>query len=194
MFERESGDESPHSKTVDQALHSGDLRLKFDWRGDRFGHLIEQHIAGEWQVVLESLEGLPDEDWPPSPVLQGLHIEHRSTGAVALLVGKAGQNHWSASIEPLSNQGGFQFDIACRVQQPPQRLGNEYRSADCPAKPTIRVTALSPATICEWVVHDQIKVWHIRRVEVTSEYPSTMRWQYTIAHETVSRDSNEPRC
>ena len=180
MFEKESGDKSPHSSARDQSLDSGDLRLKFFWRGDRFGHRIEQYIAGEWQVALESLEGSPDEPWPPSPALQSLHIEHRNTGPIALLVGKAGTSHWSASIEPLPHQAGFQFDIACRVQQLPQRLGSDYRPAKCPAKPMIRVTTTSQETICEWVRHEHSNVWRIRPVEATAEYPSTIRWRYTI--------------
>jgi hypothetical protein len=172
---------------IDQALESGSLRVTFHWRGDRYGHRVERQTAGKWQVVLESREGSPDEAWPPSPVLQTLHIERRATGPVALLVGKAGQSHWSASIEPLSNQAGFQFDIACRVQQPLQQLGSAYQSAATDATPIVNVTATRQEGLCELAVHKQSSVLRIRPLELPADYPSTIRWRYrAIPHATAA--------
>jgi hypothetical protein len=36
----------------------------------------------------------------------------------------AGKSHWSASIEV--SDSTLIFDVACRVQQPPERLGSSY--------------------------------------------------------------------
>ena len=164
-----------------QAIESGDLRVVFQWRGDRYGHAIEQRVAGVWQVVLDSVEGSPDEDWPPSPVLQSLHIEHRPEASVALLVGKAGTSHWSASVEPLRAQAGFQFDIACRVHEAPHRLGTTYQWTDRRTNPNVQISALSLEAACELVQQPESSVWQIRPAAVKRDYPSTIRWRYLIS-------------
>jgi hypothetical protein len=180
VIEKESGDPGapePHSKVLD----CGDLRVAFYWRGDRFGHFIEQHIGGKWCTVLESLEGSPDDVWPPSPTLQSLHIERRASGPVALLVGKSGANHWSASIELLAARLAMQFDIACRVQSPPQRLGTVYRCADSSSRRIVQVDALPQDAICEFVELHEMRGWHVQPFAAPSEYPCTIRWRYTIS-------------
>jgi hypothetical protein len=172
VFEKESGDKSPHS------IVAGELRVVFDRRGDRYGHRIERRIDGVWHVAIESLEGSSNEDWPPSPPLQTLHIERRATGPVALLVGKAGTSHWSASIEPLADQAGFQFDIACRVLQPPRQLISTYQSDANGERPIVDVSAISQEALCESAAHERSTVVRIRPIELAAEYPSTIRWRY----------------
>jgi hypothetical protein len=164
-----------------QAIESGDLRVVFQSRGDRHGHSIERRVDGEWRLVLESIEGSPDEDWPASPALQSLHIEHRPNAPVALLVGKAGTSHWSASVEPFNSQHSLQFDIACRLQQPPQRLGSAYRVAGSRSHRIVQVSATSRETACELVEQPENGQWQVRPATVTSDYPSTIRWRYRIS-------------
>jgi hypothetical protein len=176
VVEKKSRDKSPHSKVID----CGDLRVAFEWRGDRYGHCVQQQIGGVWHSVLESCEGSAAEDWPPSPALQNLHIEHRETGSVALLVGKSGTSHWSASVELLAARLAMQFDIACRVQAPPQHLGTVYRCADRSSRPTVQVAALPQDAICEFVELQEISSWHIQPFSAPSHYPCTIRWRYTI--------------
>ena len=45
-------------------IESGELRVVFAWRGDRYGHAIQRRMDGDWRTVLESVEGCPDDDWP----------------------------------------------------------------------------------------------------------------------------------
>jgi hypothetical protein len=163
-----------------QAIECGDLRVVFQWRGDRYGHAIEQRIAEHWKLVLESVEGSPDEEWPRSPVLQSLHVEHRPDGPVSLLVGKAGTSHWSASIESLHAGAGFHFDIACRVQHPPRRLGNAYRYADSLTAPTVHISASVEEPRCRVVPDPDRGICQIEPIVVLSDYPVTIRWRYTI--------------
>jgi hypothetical protein len=177
VFEKESGDKSPHSTVLD----CGALRVAFDWRGDRYGHRVEQQIGGEWRPALESVEGSTNEDWPPGPPLQSLHIERRGAGHVALLVGKAGISHWSASIEPIGSRSAIQFDIACRIQRPPGRLGSIYRLARSSDQPIVQVAALPQDAICQFVEHQEMSSWHIRPLATSSEHPCTIRWRYTIS-------------
>jgi len=105
------------------------LRVEFVWRGDRYGHVISAVIGGQTELLLESLEGTPADDWPPSPPLQSLHRERLPDGRTALLlVGAAGRSHWSASVEALA-EPRLIFDIACRHSGRPLWLGSQYQRA-----------------------------------------------------------------
>jgi hypothetical protein len=117
------------------------LRVEFIWRGDRYRHLISVvDVNGQTTPLLESVEGTPSDDWPPSPPLQSLSIAKLSDGRhAALLVGMAGGSHWSASVEPMPGEAELLFDLACRHSKPPARLGSRYRRlSDGPEKATIR--------------------------------------------------------
>jgi hypothetical protein len=105
------------------------LRVDFIWRGDRYGHVISLiDVAGQPHPLLESIEGAPTDAWPPSPPLQSLSIETLTGGRrAALLVGSAGRSHWSASIEPSTDDAALHFDIACRHAATPHCLGSRYR-------------------------------------------------------------------
>jgi len=106
------------------------LRVEFTLRGDRYGHVISAVSAGGSEVLLQSIEGTPADDWPPSPPLVNLHRETLPNGRTALLlVGAAGRSHWSASIEAVPNEAKLVFDLACRPGERPLRLGNEYLAA-----------------------------------------------------------------
>jgi hypothetical protein len=105
------------------------LRVQFLWRHDRFGNVISVvNAGGESIALLESVEGTPEDHWPPSPPLQSLSIETLSDGRrAALLLGMAGGSHWSASVEPSSGEAALTFDLACRSARQPGILGSRYR-------------------------------------------------------------------
>jgi hypothetical protein len=104
------------------------LRVEFVWHGDRYRHLIAvARPDGSSMPCFESVEGGAADPWPPSPPLQSLSIETLPDGRrVALLVGMAGNCHWSASIEPSASGRSLVFDIACRVAGPNPILGSQY--------------------------------------------------------------------
>jgi hypothetical protein len=104
------------------------LRLVFKWHVDRYCHAISIiSRPGTIMPLLDSMEGLADDEWPSSPPLQTLSIENLTDGrTAALLVGMAGRSHWSASIEPINGQAKLVFDLACRHPRLPQWLGNRY--------------------------------------------------------------------
>lgn len=103
--------------------------LTFTREGDRIvQRVVVDSGSPSEQIVLESSEGTPADAWPASSPLQSLSIEELTPGApVALLVGMAGKSHWSASIERLSSNNGWRWDIACRVSVAPDFLGSTYR-------------------------------------------------------------------
>jgi hypothetical protein len=115
----------------DHLLEAAGLRVRFFWHGDRFAHDVWIHDAGQWICALQSVEGSPEDDWPPSPPFQSLNIEPRNDDRfVALLVGMAGKSHWSASAAIDLLLPCVHFDVACRVPAAcAPRLSSAYRTA-----------------------------------------------------------------
>ena len=148
------------------------LRVVFTWRGDRFGHAISAiHADGAQEILLESQEGTPADDWPPSPPLQNLHRETLADGRAALLlVGAAGRGHWSASVEAANDQPRLVFDLACRVDAAKGWLGSRYR--------------IHPSASARVVIEaDDAEVnWFDRSVNIMPRTiePPTMRWTYKV--------------
>ena len=120
------------------------LRIRFTRERDRYAHaILAVEPSGREHLLLESVEGTPEDEFPPSPPLQSLSIEELAPGRrAALLVGMAGRSHWSASIEAVPGIAALVFDIACRVANDPSllyartsgpvSLFSHYRSAECP--------------------------------------------------------------
>jgi hypothetical protein len=98
---------------------------------DRYGHVIAtvQNAGQSTEKVVPQLlssEGMGADGWPKSAPLQGLSIESRPKGSVALLVGMSGQSHWSASVEAIAGQNKLIFDVACRVATSDWHLSSFY--------------------------------------------------------------------
>jgi hypothetical protein len=119
------------NQSGEQILEGAGLQVGFDFRGDRLGHEIRLADGSAWLAALRSVEDSPTADWPSSPPLQSLHFETSAEhGQVALLVGMAGQSHWSASVKIGSSEGKLHFDIACRVRGPRSGLlGSRYQTS-----------------------------------------------------------------
>lgn len=120
---------SNSSKSVDAAplLAAGNLQLRITTLHDRHGHAIEANINGSLVTLLESIEGDASQAWPTSPALQSLDITELDSGPVALLVGMAGRNHWSASYEARTSEEALILDWACRTTGEPGQLWTTYR-------------------------------------------------------------------
>jgi hypothetical protein len=159
----------------DQGIEAGDLRVVFHWCGDRYGHTIERRIDGQWRALLESVEGAPDDLWPPSPPLQSLHIESRPDGPVALLVGMAGKSHWSASVEA-KGADGLVFDLACRTNENTTRLGSSYLLLQGEANRCIMLCAGSNETTVRMRTSGE---WNVSPLEA-ERWPTTARWSYSV--------------
>lgn len=115
---------------VETILSAARWQVVFRRDGDRFAHEIRWLAAsGEAHVLLASQEGAAQDDWPPSPPLQELHLERRSDDlTVALLVGMAGSSHWSLVVEAYAREERLVFEAACRVHGAPNLLGSRYRA------------------------------------------------------------------
>jgi hypothetical protein len=159
------------------AIECGDLRVVFRWRGDRYGHTVERRMDGTWRTLLESIEGSPDDAWPPSPALQTVHIERRPGGPVALLVGQAGSSHWSASVDAVQDHRGLVFDLACRIMQRADRMGSAYRVLQADMSSLISFSAGSSDAVVS--THREAD-WTISPANVVNP-PATAQWRYLIS-------------
>ena len=160
------------------------LRVRFTRLTDRYAHAIfAVEPSGQEHLLLESVEGTPNDDWPPSPPLQSLSIEELSIGRrAALLVGMAGRSHWSASIEPVPGKAALAFDIACRVAAPQSvALGSTYlqpRSPDAALRSSIQMHGTDDSTAC--VIESQPELIFIKPGRILLS-GATARWQYRVA-------------
>jgi hypothetical protein len=107
-------------------LTAGRTELAFRWVGDRWEHRVK--VDGE--LVAQSVEGTTDGDdpkWPASPVFVELSQLVIGGRPAILAVGLAGRSHFSASVVPApALPDTLLFEIACRLQEEPMRLGSTY--------------------------------------------------------------------
>src|SRR5262245_61442427 len=160
------------SEVLEAAGRYGEsLRVEFLWRGDRYGHVISAaDDAGDFVPLLESLEGTPADDFPPSPPLQNLHRETLPGGRPALLlVGAAGRSHWSASVE--AQDAGLSFDFACRHSGPASWLGCRYRTFSG-AKSRLSIDAEGCRIACQ---ENEVEIC------ARAGASATARWRFTVS-------------
>lgn len=158
-------------------LEADGLRVVFFRRGDRYAQRVESFddATQQWQPALESLEGEPGDEWPPSPPFQQLHVERRASGPVVLLIGMAGKTHWSAAVEVAADRQSITFDVAARVQFLPQRVGSEYFVSP---EEAARRTRTSPVHI-DTNLNSSRDEWRIEPPNA-SAIPATMAWNYAL--------------
>lgn len=184
------------------------LRVRFFWQGDRYIHRIESVKGHSARVLLESLEGDHESEWPASPALQHVNVSwirsDHEQGHVAMLVGASGKSHWSMCVavrdrECEARDGGrgdteLFFDIACRTPHSAGWLGSSYRALAGPAAFSERLNcAFVPADGPGCVVvpegaeleMDTTGAWPpILRCAAmgtkSPESPTTVRWRYAV--------------
>ena len=182
------------------------LGVQFKWLDGQYGHSVSVDRRGSCTLLLESLEGGDDNDWPPSPPIQEISdctIESDANRGEALLfVGAAGHSHWAMTltirdhwIDPVARtQPEIVFDVACRVSELPAWLGTSYRVlcgqvAVSEKLQQARVPADAPACL---IIGENANVkletatgaYPIVRCEApaasTTSLPDTVRWRYAM--------------
>ncbi|MFC1757330.1 hypothetical protein ACFL2H_00995 [Planctomycetota bacterium] len=181
-----------NSQTQSITSKNGRSRVNFAWSGDRFSHTIDRrNEEGAWETILRSVEGTPDDSWPPSPPFQEVESHVVGNGLTCLLaVGRAGSSHWSASVEEIQDdlrsedETRFRFDVACRLKSSESILGSTYElnqslsqenSSDTIYKDTQgkRIELTSDA-----IVTDNAKSLAVRPQSTHDTKPATARWVY----------------
>jgi hypothetical protein len=157
----ELGDESYIESIGDDGVG---LFVGFARRLDRVGHVVSLVEGEKCTPLFASLEGDDQDDWPPSPPLQEVHIEKRDKNLVAMLVGMAGDSHWSVAMDPMAGGVGITVAVACRLKQHPVQIGSRYGNL---------IEGLSPQTDSEGRIVWQLGE-HRVAIEVVSlsEYPT----------------------
>lgn len=169
-------------------LATAGWRLEFRLNGGRFEHVVCRLKGGRFVELIRSLEGPEQHEWPVSPPFQELQVQRSPSGVhAALLVGRAGRSHWSASIELVEAADLVRFDVAGRIHEQPSWLGScytlnqawklvggalllggearlvadslEVQEPQSPGTPAILRLAASPAP---------------------PPYPQTVRWKYSL--------------
>jgi hypothetical protein len=165
-------------------LKCGSLMVTFQKRGDRYHHQIARTFVDIVNVIYGTREGTDDELWPPSPVLQSLHIEFRPAGVeAALLVGTAGRSHWSMSVETDPSKDRLLFDVACRIHDPPQWLGSTYHIAAASPSNQLKFTSChtdSAAPACEIHIDESKGTVRIAPFIASQGGSQTIRWSYSV--------------
>jgi hypothetical protein len=161
-------------------IENGGIAVEFFRSGDRVAHRVL--LKGD--LVAESVEGTPFDDWPLSPPFQEVHFEERDPdGRIALLVGMAGRSHWSASVA--AEGDGIRWDIACRVREAPTWLGAAYQIAGALSIAATSATVTTPAGSRLQFTGDT--AWESRDARLqlsvplpTEKFPQTLVWQYAV--------------
>ncbi len=169
-------------------LASAGWRLEFHLHGGWLGHVVHRHTASGPVELIRSLEGFETHAWPLSPPFQELHVQQPAPGVLAaLLVGRAGRSHWSASIELVETADLVRFDVACRIHERPAWLGSCYvlnqawRLVD-----GALLLAGEASLVADLMDVDKAqgtttpaRLW-IPAPQIPQPYPQTVRWQYSL--------------
>ena len=171
------------------------LRTSMEWRNDRFAHVVDWVAGDQVFRLLESVEGSEEDCWPPSPALQDLSVEQRTQSRqVGLMVGMAGNSHWSISVENDPPQRLLIFDVACRVAGDPGPLGSQYKSR-VPIKIIDPIEKIAECSVAGRKCYIQIESTgrgevdqldvkgldvNITPTEDPESWPATVRWKYRI--------------
>ena len=181
-----------NSKTQSITSRNGSLRINFVWSNDRFAHTIEWLCeAGNWEPLLSSVEGTPDDAWPPSPPFQEVEPHVGRSGLTCLLaVGLAGTSHWSASIEEILQEGQpdsecrIRFDVACRLKRSASTLESTYQiSHSLHRDASERMAYTGPngrqvRLVSTSEVEAGSSTIAVRPQPMTTAEPTTVRWMY----------------
>lgn len=121
-----------------QIIDAADLRIAFEYCGDRWRHTVLLRGGSGWTPLLTSVEGTPAEAAPSSPAFQELRLENIESampgreafrGRVVQLFGQSAKDVYSAAVEVDQEHGTIEFDVALRSKRP-ERLsgvGSTYR-------------------------------------------------------------------
>ena len=137
-------------------LTHGDWRLTFERTADRWRHRLLVQKAGTWLEFWASREGASDQDWPPSPAFQDLHLQPIDDDCIEVqLVGQAGKKHYSGVVRWELSQQQLFWDLAVHLPGvPEQPIGSHYRLQssvvgesfeveEIPGQPPLEVTQTS---------------------------------------------------
>ena len=150
------------------------VRAEFYFVNDRFHHTLFRVKAGALISSLESVEGSPTDDFPPSPPFSELHQQDETL----FLTGATVTGHWSMSVQPIDRV--LLFDIACRVKQHPTWLGSTYQPAETNEHHDILNIELLPDADCQLQLDENSQLALGCSTPSEVKAPVTYRWRYRV--------------
>lgn len=117
-------EQSPHCLIVRLSR----LILRFEWRHDRWHHVVESPNGGDWRLV--SVEGGPEDSLPCSPAFQDLWFERRDDSHCEVqLMGQAGVAIYSVAVHVDGERNRLEFDVCARRKKSAETFGatSQYR-------------------------------------------------------------------
>jgi hypothetical protein len=175
-------------------VETNPICLKFEQGDDRWGHQFELNTPAGEIGLLTSVEGTPEQAWPPSAPLQDASQELLGDINAILCVGMAGSSHWSAafSVEP---DQSLRSDIACLQKKiaPGASMGSTYQldptwSVDTNADDRIELSYDGVSIVIETLLGDDLKtqlelndrLLTVRPVEITERPNVATRWGFQL--------------
>lgn len=175
------------------------LRVEFLSVGDCFAHRVVAVDREELSMnLIESVEGDFHSSWPRSPILQSLNSHSDTKEApAAMLIGAAGDGHWSLTVQQSEAPCGLVFDVACRVKSLPPGLTSTYEIAEhVKIEATHQSLKLGtflgdfilqpipekdPAELpsCRTTVEKNL-IRFMRETDISDSPPLTLRWRYGL--------------
>ena len=144
----------------DITLESANAIAVFRWSGDRYTHAVARG-----RHRLEAVESNAFD----TPVFTEIHRQ----GEVLFASGMSGGRHWSASIE--STEGGFSFDVACRVKSA------ERPAASCYQGRGLRLQAIADDREAPAISSDpESGRFHAIPDDPPQPPPYTLRYRYRV--------------
>ncbi|HLJ12402.1 MAG TPA: hypothetical protein VKU82_14500 [Planctomycetaceae bacterium] len=122
-------------------LRGAEIEIAFQYAGDRWQHFVSVRCEGKWLVLMESEEGLPSDEAPPSPALQDLRFEQIADDIFEFqLLGQAGKGFYSAAVRFDGTRRTINFDVCARGRSgdAPLCTASRYILADRGCFPSVR--------------------------------------------------------
>ena len=195
-----------------EILKDDHWQIRFVRHGDRWAHTVGVVLGDRLLPLLASIESSQDELWPPSPPLKDLHLHDANGTTTAMLVGMAGNSHWSVTVQLAQGDPAVNFDIACRIkdelpdaddaQKQVSPLSSSYRTMVCPTSESNQAAALMLDDLSIRVSSDPVagnedtpaavvttgdNSVQIVLLPEAAALPRTVRWRYWVRRSDMER-------
>jgi hypothetical protein len=195
-----------------EILKDDHWQIRFVRHGDRWAHTIGVVLGDRLLPLLASIEGNEVDLWPPSPPLKDFHLHDANGSTTAMLVGMAGNSHWSVTVQLADGDPAVKFDIACRIKNElpdtddarkrVSPLSSSYRTMVCPAPEsnqaaTLMLDDLSIRVSSEPVAGNEDtpaavittgdNSLQIVALPDAAVLPRTVRWKYCVRRTDIKR-------
>jgi hypothetical protein len=181
---------SIETNSVSGSSESGPrLKMMFERGGDRWAHRVVSVSEDTETIVLQSIEGDDQTQWPPSPPLQDPDQHDLPTGAAVLAVGMAGTGHWSASFS-VDRADFLLADVACFCKaRPPETAAALVSTYQIAAG--VEIVHNTPSAVELLHENGRLRIEAVSGADWGSEIQVSDSNQLKVIAERLNRDSKK---